>query len=137
MHIQICQIQISPVSILLVSIMSSRRLQDMSSRHLQDMSSRRLEDVLKTSKCLLGAGCSAKGADHCSLDREVSNNYFEKVLLINFISTWSKSLQDVFFRVPQKTNCCQKNDMKQSISKNLRVQMKNYTRAYLGRSSHH
>ena len=31
-------------SILLVSIMSSRRLQDMSSRHLQDMSSRRLQD---------------------------------------------------------------------------------------------
>ena len=31
-------------SILLFSIMSSRRLQDMSSRHLQDMSSRRLQD---------------------------------------------------------------------------------------------
>ena len=46
-------IQISPVSILFVSIkslrglqdMSSRHLQDMSSRHLQDMSSRRLQDV--------------------------------------------------------------------------------------------
>ena len=32
-------------SILLVSIMSSRRLQDMSSRRLQDMSSRRLQDM--------------------------------------------------------------------------------------------
>ena len=35
-------IQISPVSILFVSIKSLRRLQDMSSRRLQDMSSRRL-----------------------------------------------------------------------------------------------
>ena len=35
--------QLSPVSILLVSIMSSRRLHDMSSRHHQDMSSRRLQ----------------------------------------------------------------------------------------------
>ena len=33
------------VSILLVSIMSSRRLPDMSSRHLQDMSSRRVQDM--------------------------------------------------------------------------------------------
>ena len=33
-----------PVSILFVSIKSSRRLQGMSSRHLQDMSSRRLQD---------------------------------------------------------------------------------------------
>ena len=32
-------------SILFVSIVSSRRLQDMSSRHLQDMSSRRLQDM--------------------------------------------------------------------------------------------
>ena len=38
-------IQISPVSILLVSIKSLRGLQDMSSRHLQDMSSRRLQDM--------------------------------------------------------------------------------------------
>ena len=38
-------IQISPVSILYVSIKSSRGLQDMFSRHLQDMSSRRLQDV--------------------------------------------------------------------------------------------
>ena len=51
-------IQISPVSILFVSIkslkglqdMSSRHLQDMSSRHLQDMSSRRLQDM--SSRCL-------------------------------------------------------------------------------------
>ena len=35
--------QISPVTILFVSIMSSRRIQDMSSRHLQDMPSRRLQ----------------------------------------------------------------------------------------------
>ena len=41
-------------SILLFSIMSSRRLQDMSSRHLQDMSSRRLEGVISvTIFCLL------------------------------------------------------------------------------------
>ena len=62
-------------SILFVSIVSSRRLQDMSSRHLQDMFSRLLQDVfsvtifclprrlgrqncytedlLKTNKCLL------------------------------------------------------------------------------------
>ena len=38
-------IQISPVSILFVSIKSLRGLQDMSSRHLQDMSSRRLQDM--------------------------------------------------------------------------------------------
>ena len=37
-------IQISPVSILFVSIKSLRGLQDTSSRHLQDMSSRRLQD---------------------------------------------------------------------------------------------
>ena len=50
-------IQISPVSILFVSIkslrglqdVSSRHLQDMSSRRLQDMSSRRFQDVIKTS----------------------------------------------------------------------------------------
>ena len=36
-------IQISPVSILFVSIKSLRGLQDMSSRHLEDMSSRRLQ----------------------------------------------------------------------------------------------
>ena len=38
------------LSILLVFIMSSRRLQDMSSRHLQEMSSRRLQDM--SSWCL-------------------------------------------------------------------------------------
>ena len=38
-------IQISPVSILFVSIKSLRGLQDMSSRYLQDMSSRRLQGV--------------------------------------------------------------------------------------------
>ena len=37
-------------SILLVSIMSSRRLQDMSSRHLQGISSRRLQEM--SSRCL-------------------------------------------------------------------------------------
>ena len=55
-------IQISPVSILFVSIKSLRGLQDMSSRHLADMSSRRLQDmswrhlqdVFKANKCLLG-----------------------------------------------------------------------------------
>ena len=35
----------SPVSILFLSILSSRRLQDMSSRRLQDMSSRHLQDM--------------------------------------------------------------------------------------------
>ena len=35
----------SPVSILFLFIVSSRRLQDMSSRYLPDMSSRRLQDV--------------------------------------------------------------------------------------------
>ena len=38
-------VQISPVNTLLVSITSSRPLQDMSSRPLQDMSSRRPEEV--------------------------------------------------------------------------------------------
>ena len=42
-------IQISPVSILFVSIKSLRGLQDISSRHLQDMSLKRLQDVFKTS----------------------------------------------------------------------------------------
>ena len=41
--------QISPVSILFVSIKSLRGLQDVSSRHLQNMASRRLQDVIKTS----------------------------------------------------------------------------------------
>ena len=45
-------IQISPVSILYVSIKSSRGLQDMSSRHLQDMSSRRLQNILEDVKLL-------------------------------------------------------------------------------------
>ena len=53
MHIQICQIHIYPVSILLVSIMSSRPLQDMSSRRPKGMS---LEDALKT--CLNVMSCS-------------------------------------------------------------------------------
>ena len=37
--------QVSPVSILFVSIISSRCLQDMSWRHLQDMSSRHIQDI--------------------------------------------------------------------------------------------
>ena len=41
---------VSPVSILFVSIVCLRRLQDMSSRHLQGMSSRRLQDM--PSRCL-------------------------------------------------------------------------------------
>ena len=38
-------IQVSPASILFVSIKSSRDLQDTSSRHHQDMSSRHLQDM--------------------------------------------------------------------------------------------
>ena len=68
-------IQISPVSILFVSIKSLRGLQDMSSRHLQDMSSRRLqdmsrkrlEDVFKTNKCLLGIFISEKFKGSCEI----------------------------------------------------------------------
>ena len=40
-------------SIFLVSIMSSRRLQEMSSRRLQEMSSRRLQDMSSTRELVM------------------------------------------------------------------------------------
>ena len=45
----------------------------------------------------LWTGCSAKGADLCSFRRTVYNSYFEKVFLINFISTYSLWLQHFIF----------------------------------------
>ena len=44
-HLDLLDTDIPQVSIFLVSIISSGRLQDMPSRHLQDMSSRRLQDM--------------------------------------------------------------------------------------------
>ena len=34
-------------------------------------------------------GCSTKGTSHCSFYSAVENSFFEKLLLINSISTWS------------------------------------------------
>ena len=73
-------IQISPVSILFVSIKSLRGLQDMSSRHLQDMSSRHLEDM--------------------------SSRHLQDISSICLQDMSSRRLQDVFsvkiFRLPRR-----------------------------------
>ena len=41
--------------------------------------------------------CSTKGASHCCFLKAVSNNYFQKFLLINFISTCSNWLNNISF----------------------------------------
>ena len=41
--------------------------------------------------------CSTKGASHCCFRKAVSNNYFQKFLLINFISTCSNWLKNFSF----------------------------------------
>ena len=41
--------------------------------------------------------CSTKGASHCCFRKAVSNNYFQKFLLINFISTCSNWLNNFSF----------------------------------------
>ena len=64
-------IQISPVSILFVSIKSLRGFQDMSSRHLQDMSSRRLQDM--SSRRL--QDMSSRGLQDISSRRLQRNNF--------------------------------------------------------------
>ena len=76
-------IQISPVSILFVSIKSLRCLQDMSSRHLQDMSSRRLQDVFSVTVFRL---------PRCLQD--VLPDVFKRSLK-NLFKTSSRRLQDV------------------------------------------
>ena len=42
-------------------------------------------------------GCFAEGASYCFFQIVVSNNYFQKVLLINFICTFANFLQDFIF----------------------------------------
>ena len=42
-------------------------------------------------------GCSTKGASYCCFHKDVSNNFFQKVLLINFISTYANLLQHFIF----------------------------------------
>ena len=37
-------------------------------------------------------GCSTKGTSYCCFRKPVSSNYFQKVLLINFISTYANCL---------------------------------------------
>ena len=39
-------------------------------------------------------GCSTKDASCCCFCKAVSNKYFQKVLVINFISTYANLLQD-------------------------------------------
>ena len=41
--------------------------------------------------------CSKEGASNCCFCKAVSNNFFQKVLLINFISTYSKLLKHFIF----------------------------------------
>ena len=42
---------------------------------------------------MLGTRCSMKGAGHCSFGTVLSNNYFRKVLLIDFAITWNNLLE--------------------------------------------
>ena len=42
-------------------------------------------------------GCSIKGASYCGFRKAVSSNYFQKVLLINFISTYANWLENFCF----------------------------------------
>ena len=41
--------------------------------------------------------CSTKGASHCRFQKAVSNNYFQKFLLINLLSTCSNWLNNFSF----------------------------------------
>ena len=42
-------------------------------------------------------GCSMEGASYCYFRKAVSNNFFQQVLLINFISTYANLLQHFIF----------------------------------------
>ena len=42
-------------------------------------------------------GCSTKGDSYCCFNKVVSNNYFQKILLINFISTYATLLKNLSF----------------------------------------
>ena len=42
-------------------------------------------------------GYSMEGASYCCLDKAVSNNFFQQILLINFFSTYAKLLQHFIF----------------------------------------
>ena len=42
-------------------------------------------------------GCSMEGASYCCFRKAVSNNFFQQVLLINFISTYANLLQHFIF----------------------------------------
>ena len=89
-------IQISPVSILFVSIKSLRGLQDMSSRRLQDMSSRRLQrnnfSSSKTSSRRL-----ARGLENVF---KTSSRRLGRRKIVTLKTCWRR-LEDVF-----KTNKC-------------------------------
>ena len=42
-------------------------------------------------------GCSTKSASYCCFRKAVSSNYFQKVLLINFVSTYANWLKNSSF----------------------------------------
>ena len=42
-------------------------------------------------------GCTMEGASYCFFHKAVSNNLFQQVLLINFISTYANLLQHFIF----------------------------------------
>ena len=42
-------------------------------------------------------GCSTEGANHCCFRKAVSNNYFQKVLLVTFISNYANLFQHFIF----------------------------------------
>ena len=97
-------IQIFPVSILFVSIISSRRLQEMSSRCLQDMSWRRLEDVFGvTNFCL-----PRRFQDVLRDVFKTSGRRIGRCKIIRLKTCWRR-LQDMSWRGLQhvfKTNKC-------------------------------
>ena len=108
-------IQISPVSILFVSIKSLRGLQDMSSRHLQDVFSvrifrfpRRLQDVLEMSSRRLARGLQDVFKRSSRRFQEVFKTSLQEVLEDVKLLPWRRvedvfrtCLEDVF-----KTNKC-------------------------------
>ena len=42
-------------------------------------------------------GCSTEGAKYCCFRKAVSNNYFQKVLLVTFISNYANLFQHLIF----------------------------------------
>ena len=77
----------------------------MSSKHLEDVLKRFLQDVLKTSWKRLESVLKACGQDeYIGLDQYVLETSSEDVRLSRTYSSWSRRMEDVFWRQRRKTS---------------------------------